>query len=563
MKRREFLKTAGMSIAAITLASCELPTFQQSQTKPNIIVIICDDMGYTDVSCYGSDDIMTPNIDSIAQNGVRFTDGYVSAPTCSPSRAGLITGRYQYRFGHEYNPGPAPRALKLGLPLTETTMADVLADTGYTTGVIGKWHLGVAPHFHPLKRGFDEFFGFPHGGHPYLGPGPYEFNPIMRGTTPVDEKEYLTDAFTREAVAFIKRHHDKPFFLWLAYNAPHTPIQTPVRYQKSFRYITKPERQDYAGMVTAMDDGIGKVLATLRELGMEEDTLLFFINDNGGVKMYGARNSPLRAGKGTLQEGGIRVPFMVQWPRRLSGPRTYNHPVISLDILPTVAAAAGAKIHQNRIIDGVNLIPYLTAASDTLPHQFLFWRRFDYYAVRHRNWKLIYTGQDTELFDLASDISETHNLAAEQPDVVKKLTKAYEAWNTQMIDPLWLRFKREPKPKEDKKVVERRTGHYIRGGMTYTLTVKVNSSVESGSRITLYCWCGFVNSKKLITSADFALTSSMEEKSISFDSDRYVGRRLIFGYKAMAPSPDAKINMDSNIRMTYTKKQPDSDPPTR
>lgn len=562
MKRRDFLKTAGMSVAAVTLTGCEFPRWA-IQGKPNIIVITSDDMGYADISCHGCKDIPTPNIDSIAQNGIRFTDGYVSASVCSPSRAGLMTGRYQQRFGYEYNPGPEPQGIQdhVGLPLHEITLADITASAGYVTGAVGKWHLGSAPHFHPLKRGFDEFFGSPHSGHPYFGKHWMKSNQLMRGTTPVDEKEHLTDAFTREAVAFIERHRTQPFFLYLAYHAPHKPLQVPPRYQNSFKHITKPVRHDYAGLIAALDDGIGKVLATLRELGLEEDTLLFFLNDNGGAGSYGARNSPLKAGKGSLFEGGIRVPFMVKWPSHLSSARTYDHPVISLDILPTVAAAAGATLPKNHTFDGVDLIPYLTGTDKTPPHEFFFWRTGHYYAVRQGNWKLVNTSSHAELFDLATDISETRNLAAEQPNVVKKLTKAHEAWNTQMIDPLWPRYVHKPKPKkDDKNVVQRYIGHYIQNGMTCSITVKAKSSVGSGGRITLYCWYGFLNRKKLITSAVFNLTSTMEAKSISFDSDNYAGHRLIFGYKVTGLSPGNKVVVDKNIQLTYTERQADPDP---
>jgi len=566
MKRRDFLKTAGMSIAAITLANCKFLR-ADTQRRPNIIVIISDDMGYADIGCYGCKDIPTPNIDSIAKKGVRFTNGYVTASKCSPSRAGLMTGRYQQRFGYEFNPGPPPRGVlgNIGLPLTEITIADVLASAGYVTGAVGKWHLGTSPCFNPLKRGFNEFFGFLHGSHSYMNPQLGTFNPIMQGNTLVDEKEYLTDAFTREALSFIKRHHDKPFFLYLTYNAPHTPMETPKRYQNSFEHITKPVRHAYAGMLAAMDDGIGNVLAQLRTYGIEDNTLVFFLNDNGGPgKRYGPRNSPLKAGKGSFLEGGIRVPFIIQWPRRLPSGVTYDHPVISLDILPTAAAVAGAKLPQDRNIDGVNLIPYLTGQTKEPPHKILFWRMGDDYAVRHRNWKLVNTGSNTELFDLAADIAETRNLAAEQPNVVKKLTKAHEAWNTQMIDPLWLPLVREPKPKEDyENAIHHDTGHYIQSGKTYTMTVKAKSLVGTGNRITLYCWYGFWDiGKTLITSADFSLTSSIEEKSISFDSDNYEGRRLIFGYKVTGPTSSNKIVVDKNVRLTYTERLPDPNSPT-
>ena len=441
--RREFLKRVGATAGiAFILPGCTSMTQKKGEGKkqPNIIVIVGDDMGYADISCQGCKDIATPNIDSIARNGVRFTNGYVSCGVCSPTRAGLVTGRYQQRFGHEFNPGPPRQGSRenVGLPLTEVTIADVLKSSGYTTGIVGKWHLGEAPHFHPLKRGFDEFFGFLGGSHSYTDPGLGSGNPIMRGTEPVDEKEYLTDAFTREAIAFIERHRDKPFFLYLTYNAVHAPLQAPERYQSKFEQISDPKRRVYAGMMTAMDEGIGSVLGKLRTLGIEEDTLLFFVSDNGGpTQGNGSNNGPLRATKATLYEGGIRVPFMVQWPRRLKGGRLYEHPVIALDILPTAAVAGGANLPKEHKLDGVNLLPFLTGEKKTAPHEMLFWRTGQNHAVRKENWKLVTMGDQTGLFDLGSDISESRDLKAEKPDVVKELEKAFEQWNSQMVEPLW------------------------------------------------------------------------------------------------------------------------------
>ena len=456
MKRRDFLKSVGMGVAAMILPGCspmELAGKKAGKGKqPNIIVIISDDMGYADIGCHGCKDIKTPNIDSIAQNGIRFTNGYVSCPVCSPTRAGLATGRYQQRFGHEYNTGPPPGGLRehVGLPLTEITIADVLKSAGYVTGAVGKWHLGLSPRFHPFKRGYDEFFGFLHGNHSFIDSGLGTFNPILRGMEPVDEKEYLTDAFSREAVAFIERHHDEPFFLYLAYNAVHTPMQAPQRYRNSFKHITNPKRRVYAGMLTAMDEGIGKVLGKVREVGIEEDTLLIFVNDNGGpTGANGSDNGPLRGTKGTMYEGGIRVPFIVQWPRRLKRGLTYDHPVISLDILPT--AAAVAKLPRDHKMNGVNLIPYLTGKRKTAPHDTLFWRMGQNHAVRKGNWKLVKMGGKTALFDLTSDIGETRDLTAERPDVTKEIEKAYEQWNSQMVAPLWKLRRRKKRPRKKTK----------------------------------------------------------------------------------------------------------------
>jgi arylsulfatase A-like enzyme len=458
--RREFLKKIGFAAASVPaasiLAGCASAgrTANAGRRRPNIVVIISDDMGYADVGCHGCRDIATPNIDSIARQGIRFTNGYVSCPVCSPTRAGLATGRYQQRFGHEYNTGPPPGGLRkhVGLPLTEVTIADVLKSAGYVTGAVGKWHLGIVKHFHPFKRGYDEFFGFLHGGHSYIDPGLGTFNPVLRGTEPVDEKEYLTDAFSREAVAFVERHHKEPFFLYLAYNAVHTPMQAPVRYKDGFKQITNKKRRIYAGMLTAMDEGIGKLLARLRELGLEENTLLFFINDNGGpTPANGSRNTPLRATKGTMYEGGIRVPFMVQWPGSLKAGAVYDHPVISLDILPTVAAAGGAGLPEDRKLDGVNLLPYLTCKKKQPPHEILFWRSGQNHAARKENWKLVKMGDETGLYNLASDISESKDLKEDKPDVFKEMQKAYERWDSQMVEPVWTIQRRQRKTTKKKK----------------------------------------------------------------------------------------------------------------
>lgn len=447
------MKTVGAGGAVVMLPGCALGKSNAGVAgkgrRPNIIVIISDDLGYADLGCYGCKDIPTPNIDSIAKKGVRFTNGYVSCPVCSPTRAGLATGRYQQRFGHEFNPGGSRQWA--GLPLKEVTIATVLKSSGYATGAVGKWHLGMAAQFHPFKRGYDEFFGFLGGAHSYVASGLKSTNPILRGTEPVDEKEYLTDAFSREAVSFVERHCREPFFLYLAYNAVHLPMQAPKRYRSGFEHITDSRRRTYAGMLTAMDDGIGALLANLRELGLEKETLLFFINDNGGAPKNSSRNNPLRGCKSAMWEGGIRVPFMVQWPVRLQGGVTYDYPVISLDVLPTAAAAAGAKLPSERKIDGVNLLPYLTGRNGEWPHEALFWRMGQRYAVRSRYWKLVHQKGKSELFNLASDISESRNAANEHAEVLKEMEELFAQWNCQMHKPLW-----QPKKREKKKVKTRK-----------------------------------------------------------------------------------------------------------
>lgn len=439
MDRREFFKQLGfLGAAGVMLSNRGLEV--RVGRRPNVIVIISDDMGYADVGCYGGTDIPTPGIDRIAAKGVRFTNGYVSCPVCSPTRAGLITGRYQNRFGHEDNTKPPPPEGPdpiRGLPVTEITIADVMKSAGYATGMIGKWHLGLSSHFHPFKRGFDEFFGFLHGNHTYIDPLLGSFNPILRGYEPVDEQEYLTDAFNREAVAFIDRHKDEPFFLYLAYNAVHTPMQAPERYQDSFGHITDPTRRIYAGMLTAMDDGIVAVLDKVEELGLEDDTLVIFVNDNGGAKNNGSGNLPLRAQKGSMYEGGIRVAFIVKWPSRLPQGTVYDGTAIALDILPTAAAAGDAKVPDDRVIDGVNLLPYLKGRRQGNPHETLYWRKGSKYAMRKGDWKLTHDSGESELYDLANDIGESQNMAVERSDILAELENLYAAWESEMMDPLW------------------------------------------------------------------------------------------------------------------------------
>ncbi len=416
---------------------------RQSSGKPNIVLIVADDLGYGELSVQGSKDIPTPNIDSIAKNGVRFTNGYVSCPVCSPTRAGLMTGRYQQRFGHEFNPGPAQQAEEdFGLPLSETTIANRLKSLGYATGMFGKWHLGFKPEYNPTKRGFDEFFGFLGGAHPYFDVNVRQGNPIMRGTQAVDEPSYLTDAFAREAVSFIERHKNESFFVYLPFNAVHNPLQAADKYLARFNSITDRKRQTFAAMMAAMDDAVGKVLTKLRELKLEENTLVFFIADNGGpTPQTTSSNGPLNGFKGQTLEGGIRVPFMMQWKGKLPEGKVYEMPVIALDIHPTAVAAAGGKIPSEARLDGRNLIPYLLGESKGRPHDQLFWRFGEQTAIRSGDWKLVRTRGDRtpNLYHLAEDIGEQNDLAAKHPDKVKELQAAYDQWNAEIVEPKWTR----------------------------------------------------------------------------------------------------------------------------
>lgn len=434
LSRRDFLTLLGGGTAALWMESL-MGEESPGAHKPNIVIIVSDDQGYGDVGFHGCKDIPTPNLDSLAKSGVRFTDGYVSCPVCSPTRAGLMTGRYQQRFGHEMNPGGRPEH---GLPLSQITLANLLKSAGYATGIVGKWHLGMTPEHHPQKRGFDEFFGFLSGAHSYLDPLLGTPNAIMRGTQPVDEKEYLTDAFTREAVSFIERHRKHPFFLYLPYNAVHTPLHATEKYLSRFKEIPDERRRTYAAMLSAMDDGIGAVLKKLRDSGLEKDTLIFFFSDNGGPPANGSSNGSLRAYKGTVYEGGIRVPFLLRWPEKIPAGVVCHKPVISLDVLPTALAAAGGRLPTDRPMDGVNLLPYTAGEKSDVPHELLFWRMRQNKAVRKGNWKLVIVGETPpQLFDLSKDIGETNDLAADKPDVVKELSGALAKWESQMVPPLW------------------------------------------------------------------------------------------------------------------------------
>ncbi|MBA3316063.1 MAG: sulfatase [Planctomycetaceae bacterium] len=436
--------------------------------RPNVLLIVGDDMGYADVGFHGCKDIPTPHLDALAASGARFTNGYVSGPYCSPTRAGLLTGRYQQRFGHEYNPGGGDGSGEraAGLPTERITIADRFQSAGYATGIVGKWHLGGAPKFHPQKRGFDEFFGFLGGANAYLTDGKTGKIPnILRGAEPVVEQEYLTDAIGRESVAFIDRHKGDSWLLYVAFNAVHTPMHADdVRLEK-FAAIPDKQRQTYAAMMSAMDDAIGAIVGKVHDSGLAESTLVVFISDNGGPTMptttvNASSNAPLRGSKRQTLEGGIRVPFVVSWKGHIPEGKVDDRPVIQLDILPTALAAAGIATDPGPGLDGVNLVPYLTGDNSEAPHDRLFWRFGEQMAVREGNWKLVRYGENTtidpneswpKLYDLSHDIGEDHDLAAQHPDKVAALESAWQTWNADNVDPLWgggkkAGSKRRPRP---------------------------------------------------------------------------------------------------------------------
>ena len=466
------------AVIVIAMGSCVVAG---DTDKPNVVIILADDLGYGELGCQGNPQIPTPNIDAIAAAGIRFTSGYVTGPNCSPSRAGLLTGRIQTRFGHEHNPIGARNELAgFGLPLTEKTIADRMLGAGYVSAVIGKWHLGGAPEFHPYRRGFDEFFGFTHEGH-YFVPQPWEGvttmlrrkvlpgggtgrrsfgkviysthmgnnepdynanNPIVRSSQPVDERAYLTDAWTREAVSFIKRNRDKPFVLYMAHNAVHSPLQGADKYMKRFGHIDDTHRRIFAAMLANLDDSVGQVMAAIRKAGIEKKTVVFFLSDNGGpTKELTSSNLPLRGGKGQLYEGGIRVPFMVQWKGTLPAGKVYDKMVVSTDIFATSLALAGVETMPET--DGVNLIPYLLGKNKGRPHEKMYWRQGNKSAVRVGDWKLVRHGSSRrvgpwELYDLANDLSESKNLRSARPQKYEELLRVWDEYESQMVDAVFL-----------------------------------------------------------------------------------------------------------------------------
>ncbi len=462
-----------------TAALAEHAIAAEGEARPNVLLIVVDDLGYGELGCYGGKEIPTPHIDALAASGVKFTSGYVTAPFCAASRAALMTGRYQTRFGFEFNPIGAKNAEPgIGLPVNEKTTAERLRDVGYATALIGKWHLGGTAPFHPQRRGFDEFFGFLHEGHYYvpppwrgvttflrrkslpdgsrgrwispdgrtiwsthLGSNEPEYdtdNPLLRGSQPADERADLTAAFTREARDFISRNRSQPFFLTLSYNAVHSPMQATDTYMAKFTHIEDIHRRVFAAMLAQLDDCVGELREQLRSSGIEDNTLITFVSDNGGpTKELTSRNYPLRGGKGDLREGGIRVPFIVSWKGQANAGRSLDVPVSSLDISATVLDAAGVTTALNPL-DGVSLRPLLSGQSNSAPHETLFWRVGKKHALRHGDWKLINEGNgDWQLFNLSTDISESSNLAAQECQQVKELLKRWDEWNSEQVEPLW------------------------------------------------------------------------------------------------------------------------------
>ena len=442
MNRREFIKciAGGAIAAALPNVGCSIAnsgTRSKGTNRPNIILIMADDLGYGDISCYGSTKINTPNIDTLARGGMKFTDYHSNCPVCSPTRAALLTGRYQQRAGIEGVIYAKGLTRQTGLALEETTFAEVLKTRGYATGIFGKWHLGYNVPFNPAKQGFDEFRGYVSGNvdfHSHIdGAG---FDDWWKNLEKVPEEGYCTDLITKHGIDFIERHKDKPFCLYLPHEAPHSPYQgrndPPERLpggKKGKKARGEEIARAYKEMVEVMDEGIGKIVKTVKRLGLERKTFIFFCSDNGATK--NGSNGALAGYKGSLWEGGHRVPAVAYWPGRIKPGTVTSQTTLGMDMFPTMVSIAGAKLPARLNLDGVDLLGML-AEDRKLPERTLFWRYRKERAVRKGPWKLLIQGENMKLYNLDEDLGEKKNLAGAKTGIVKMLQDELTAWEQEV-----------------------------------------------------------------------------------------------------------------------------------
>ena len=458
---------------------------------PNVVLIVADDLGKNDTSLYSARPLQTPAMERLAGGGVRFTDGYITSPVCSPSRAALMTGRYQQRFGfellvHDRYPRnrvewlfakyfftahgwhaldaimtPRPEdILRQGLPPSELTIAELLKKHGYATGIFGKWHLGFSTETIPERRGFDYQYGFYDAFSLYKDPdaddvvnargsyfadryqwhkGRHDNCAIRRNGAEIDETVYLTQKIADEAIAWIMAQK-RPFFAYVPFNAPHAPLQAERAYYDRFLHVPDETRRVYLAMIASLDDAIGRILDALDERDLADDTLVIFTSDNGGAEYTGATtNAPLKGGKFTNFEGGLNVPFVLRWPKRVAGGRTYSQPVSSLDAFMTIAQAASVTLPKDRAYDGVDLVPFLALERGDAPHAALYWRAAGHRAIRAGRYKLISDAKtgSRALYDVVADKNETTNLASQDSPRVEALEAQLRAWERELVDPAW------------------------------------------------------------------------------------------------------------------------------
>jgi arylsulfatase A-like enzyme len=464
--------------------------------RPNVIIILADDLGKFEVSAYGAEDIQTPNIDQIGENGVRFQDAYVTAPICAPSRASILTGRYQQRYGFETQPMdfyptnkleyglgkksdlgdwqvtaapefPTPWMVeRQGIPPNEINIAELFQASGYSTGIVGKWHLGHGEEHLPNHRGFDYQYGF-YGAFSLYTPsrktegfvnyiqddlssrhqwkmGRNENAAIRENDKVVNESDYLTFAMKDKAKQFVSDRKDENFFLYLSFNAPHVPFQAPQSYYDQFAHIKDENRRVYLAMIKALDDAIGDFMEHLKKEGLEENTIVYFISDNGGASYTGAtENGPLKGGKITHFEGGVNVPFMMQWKDHLPERTLFKHPVSSMDIFTTSLKACNIPLPKDTKIDGKDLMPYIKNRASGEPHEKLYWRTDHIQAIRYQKWKLLLSTRDEwmHLYNLESDKSEKIDLKDLNTVEKQMLLRFFQEWNEELPDEyLWPRI---------------------------------------------------------------------------------------------------------------------------
>ena len=485
------------ALAAILFIVC-MPAKTNAQVKkPNVILIVADDLGYSDLASYGNKLIQTPNIDALGKDGIRFTEAYVTAPICGPSREALLTGRYQQRFGVEFMPYdhidpevmsnlrsnfkslkktiPGLQNLepnffvnrknfKNGIPENEITLGELLKQNGYATGLVGKWNIGNGDGYHPNQSGFDYSYYFegaltryvddPVDTSRYINQHlPWSFSEpvawaprygsteIREGDSVVKDTGYLTFSLASKAINFIDRNKDSAFFLTLTFNAPHDPFQVPKEYFDRIQTVADTLHRVYFGMIEALDDAVGAVVKKIKDEGLENNTIIIFLSDNGGATYTRATtNAPLRGGKCTHFDGGLLVPFFIKYPDVLKGNTLYDEPISSLDIFSTIAAVTNTSLPTDRVYDGVNLMPYLTNKKDSLPHKVFYWRNGYSQAIRNGDWKLYINKKSNllYLFNVVNDREEQHDLSKQYPEKVNELQKQLQQWeNTQFIKPRW------------------------------------------------------------------------------------------------------------------------------
>ncbi|MDQ3673876.1 MAG: sulfatase-like hydrolase/transferase [Gemmatimonadota bacterium] len=451
MRRRDLTRLLVIAFVASIASDVVAQPNARTGTRPNVVLILMDDLGYGDLGSYGAKDARTPNLDRLAREGVRLTDAYANAPNCSPTRAGLISGQYQQRYGIEWPLGAVPGDTARGLPATGATLPALLKKTGYATGLIGKWHLGFKPEFGPNAHGFDEFFGFLSATVGYYSHRRGEGTPdLYENTTLVEIPGYLTDEITRRAVRFVDRHSTDPFFLEVAYNATHWPFDVPDLPPTARHEVHDPAapgglklyqgptasvpatRGDYVRMLERADRGVGEILSALERRGLTRNTLVIFTSDNGGEWL--SRNAPLRNRKGTLWEGGVRVPFILRWPGYLPANKSSAQVAMTMDLTASILAATGAAIPAGHKLDGLDLLPSLSGRTPIVERE-IFWRikrPFDQRAARSGRWKLVQEGRNFFLFDMSADPGELNDLTAAHPGIVRRLNGALDAWEEEV-----------------------------------------------------------------------------------------------------------------------------------